>query len=585
MAEAKLNFDEGSLDKGSALYKLYSKYYQGMVSAGETTPPDFSTPPTTPDGNIDVDTINQSLANYSTILMKNSAYLFASTISDVFTGGEGGGEGGGELDGYLKKAGGSMSGELNALYGFKAGISGIKFFETVGTNEEAYKLIVYKDLELEGSLKLNNITFKNQASISYLNEKDIVIDSDILKLTGSMSVNDSIVVGKIRITSDKILYQDTHNFYHEGNANQPTIDWQSQNMLVNDSLKVKNSVNILGELKTGAFYLGKISAENEPEKYMMYSEMLENSQNRVVLNADLSINPGYGILFFDNYILSVRQGTDNVVSLSAPNMILNLGDNNTSDISLQADIKNYNRTYTLISKNGDGYFPNSFKAGCGNSGGVVMETYNSSDGTGVWFKDRIKIGDKDKGPAIFSNTSQHSLDGILSYIRIDNDVQYTEKINFSLYNQITTSLLQSLDKEWSATLHINTDAEFICFDKPIEGTVFSIASSQYKTHLKENVLFFNDGAYLEGLDDGIRYAGNAYFDGNIGSRSFASGFAGYGWSIQENKLYGGISATFDELTVRRKMRIYELEVQKQNIVNGSYWVSNSCSGDRVEEIL
>ena len=290
-------------------------------------------------------------------------------------------------------------------------------------------------------------------------------------------------------------------------------------------------------------------------------------------------------MFFDNYILSVRQGTDNVVSLSAPNMILNLGDNNTSDISLQADIKNYNRTYTLISKNGDGYFPNSFKAGCGNSGGVVMETYNSSDGTGVWFKDRIKIGDKDKGPAIFSNTSQHSLDGILSYIRIDNDVQYTEKINFSLYNQITTSLLQSLDKEWSATLHINTDAEFICFDKPIEGTVFSIASSQYKTHLKENVLFFNDGAYLEGLDDGIRYAGNAYFDGNIGSRSFASGFAGYGWSIQENKLYGGISATFDELTVRRKMRIYELEVQKQNIVNGSYWVSNSCSGDRVEEIL
>lgn len=585
MAEAKLNFDEGSLNKDSALYKLYSKYYQGMVSAGETTPPDFSTPPVTSEGNIDVDAINQSLADYSTILMKNSAYLFASTISDVFTGGEGGGEGGGELDGYLKKAGGSMSGELNALYGFKAGINGVKFFETVGADEETYKLIVYKDLELEGSLKLNNIIFKNQTSISYLNEKDIVIDSDILKLTGSMSVDGSIVVGKIRITSDKILYQDTHNFYHEGNANQPTIDWQSQNMLVNNSLKVKNSVNILGELKTGIFYLGKISAENEPEKYMMHSEILENSQNRVVLNADLSINSEYGILFSDNYILSVRQGTDNVVSLSAPNMILNLGDNNTSDISLQADIKNYNRTYTLISKNGDGYFPNSFKAGCGNSGGVVMETYNSSDGTGVWFKDRIKIGDKDKGPVIFSNASQYSLNGTLSYIRVDNDVQYTEKINFSLYNQNTTSLLQSLDKEWSATLHINTDAEFICFDKPIEGTVFSIASSQYKTHLKENVLFFNDGAYLEGLDDGIRYAGNAYFDGNIGSRSFASGFAGYGWSIQENKLYGGISATFDELTVRRKMRIYELEVQKQNIVNGSYWVSNSCSGDRVEEIL
>lgn len=586
MAEAKLNFDEESLDKNSALYKLYSKYYQGMVFAGETTPPDFTTPPVTPEGNIDVDAINQSLADYSTILMKNSAYLFASTISDVYTGSSGGDGGDGELAGYLKKAGDSMTGELNALHGFKAGVGGVKIFETVGIDEETYALIVHKNLELNGSLKLENIVFKNLSSLSYSDERDMVVDANTFKLTGNISAGGYITVGAIKITSDKILYQETYNFYHEGNANQPTVDWQSKNMLVHNDLGVKNNVDILGELKVNDFYLGKIpSNDNEPERYMIYSEDLENGQKRLGLNSDLSIRPGYGIMFLDSYIISVRQGADNVVSFSASNMILNLGDNNTQEISLQTDIKNYNRTHTLITPNGDGFFPNSFKAGVGNSSSIVIETYSDSDSDGVWFKHNIKIGDEDNGVIVYSDISRHSLDGVLIYTRVNDNIQYKERIGFYLQYQATTSLLRSLDKEWSATLHLNTGAEFVCIDKPVESNMFSIASSQYKTHLKENVLFFNDEAYLEGLVDGIRYAGNAYFDGNIGSKSFASGFAGYGWSIQENKLYGGISATFDELTVRRKMRIYELEVQKQNIVNGSYWVSNSCSGDRVEEIL
>ena len=66
---------------------------------------------------------------------------------------------------------------------------------------------------------------------------------------------------------------------------------------------------------------------------------------------------------------------------------------------------------------------------------------------------------------------------------------------------------------------------------------------------------------------------------------FASGFAGYGWAIVQNELAGGFSATFDELTIRKKARFYELEVQKQSVTNGSLWVSDSCSGDLVEEIL
>lgn len=43
------------------------------------------------------------------------------------------------------------------------------------------------------------------------------------------------------------------------------------------------------------------------------------------------------------------------------------------------------------------------------------------------------------------------------------------------------------------------------------------------------------------------------------------------------------SPPFDELTIRKKMRIYELEIQKAYATNGSLWISDSCSGDRVEK--
>ena len=87
------------------------------------------------------------------------------------------------------------------------------------------------------------------------------------------------------------------------------------------------------------------------------------------------------------------------------------------------------------------------------------------------------------------------------------------------------------------------------------------------------------------MSDGVKYYGNAYIVNNIGSVEFSSGFAGSGWQIYQNLLTGNISATFDELTVRKKMRIYELEVQKQSVTNGSLWVSDACSGDLVEEVV
>ena len=48
---------------------------------------------------------------------------------------------------------------------------------------------------------------------------------------------------------------------------------------------------------------------------------------------------------------------------------------------------------------------------------------------------------------------------------------------------------------------------------------------------------------------------------------------------------GNATATFDELVIRKKMRVYELEVQKDSSTNGSLWISDSCSGDIVEKIV
>ena len=93
MAEAKLNFDEAALDKSTGLYDLYSRFYEGMRTANLCDGPDYvSNPPLTESGEIDAAAIAEGLANHSTILMKNSAYMMANAImSSVSGGGSGAG--------------------------------------------------------------------------------------------------------------------------------------------------------------------------------------------------------------------------------------------------------------------------------------------------------------------------------------------------------------------------------------------------------------------------------------------------------------------------------------------------------------
>ena len=404
-------------------------------------------------------------------------------------------------------------------------------------------------------------------------------------MVGKVAIDGDLTVGIISIGANGI-FNNNNEYYHAGNSNNSTTDWDMRDAHVYGDLTVDGAQNYNGRLTAlKGFDLGE-----DGQKLLYSYKENEESAAYIQLATDLALWSGYGIKFDNSYIIKVRGGSDNIVSFAAPGKIMNLGDSDgetkTVHIALQTAIKNYNGDYSIVTQYGDGNFPNSFSAGCANSGPTVLQTYytNAND-CGFISKRNLRLGSA-SGPII--NTGSLSDDVVfdLPYVHVlVEGLPQTERIPFNISYKATTSLFRDQSKEWSASLNFNTDAEFFTFNKHVESESFSIISEKYKTRLIENTLFFDDGAFIEGLTDGLRFTGNAYYVNNVSSMRFASGFAGYGWAIAQDELVGGYSATFDELTIRKKARFYELEVQKHSVTNGALWVSDSCSGDLVEEIV
>lgn len=586
MAEAKLNFDESLLDKSSGIYDLYSRLYEGMRVANTVDSPiSPDNPPLDSEGQIDVDAINTKLSEYSEILMKNSAYLFANSIMSVIGPSSGGGDAG---VGFLSRNGDTMMGSLGALYGLQAGYDGKLIFETtIDSDDKAWanvtgNLSVSDNAVVQGALQLSEHGIEWDGNkVIYYDGTVLHLDSQDVAIKAKVSVDGSIVVGNVVIDENGIKWGE-HEFYHSGNSNKEDVDWTMKNAYVHGTLYAYGDAEIAKRLVT------KGSLEfSYGEQKLLFTETDDTTQDTILLfYTDLALINGKGIKFGDKYIVKVRNDDKQVVSFSAPGMIMNLGDSDgetaTDHIALQSEIWNYNSAYRIISQYGDGNFPNSFSAGCANAGPTVIRTYYAgSKDCGVVLLKNMRLGDV-SGPILTGSGNNVLLS--MPYMHIVSDLQQTDFIPINIGIQETASLFKDLTKQWSATVHFNTEAEFFAFDKPIESNSFSIKSEQYKTRLIENALFFDDGKFLEGVTDGIRWSGNAYFDGNLSSPRFASGFAGYGWAVMEDEMVGGISATFDSLTIRKKMRVYELEVQKISVTNGSLWVSDSCSGDEVVEL-
>ena len=596
MSEAKLNPAIAELDPASDLYALYDKLYNGLNSASTVDPPavpedvlmrdsqqHIKYDPVTGEPMLDsakLAAITQSWKDYNEILMRNSAYMYASSIMSVLGGGGGGGGGGGAV-GY--RHGDSMDGLLGAVYGFEAGWNGIKIFETTfyGVNDTPWAIVtgnltVTGDTKLEGRLNLadSGLCF-NETQVIYYNNGELVIDNEDIKMEGDIDVDGSISVGLTKINNNGVFWNN-QEYYHAGNSNKADVNWTMKDGTVKGNLNVTGQSTFTGKLtSTGGFLFKHLNQD------LLYTGSVSNVPY-IILNSDLSIVNSHGVKLEDTYIIKTRSGSNAVVSFAAPGMIMNLGDTidnvATNKITLQADLYDYTGAVKLVSRTGEGYFPQSLKAGKNNS--IVLDTYQASNvDLGVLFQHYIRFGNQ-LGPALYQDND--SLYLAMKYTRATATVNDTGNVYFAT----TTSPFHNLSLGDTGTLHFNTTGEFFAFDKPSEAEYFAIKSEQYKTRLIENTLFFDDGKFIEGVTDGLRYAGNAYFDNNLfNSSSFTPGFAGSGWAIMTDSQAGGLHATFDTLTIRKKMRVYELETQRLSVTNGSLWVSDSCSGDEVRVVV
>lgn len=578
MAELQLNFDENNLDPG--VYDLYTRLYEGMKTANQCELPDYmNNPPLTETGEIDVAAINTGLAQQNEVQIKNMAYMMASAIISSV----------GDMDdedpeenNYLLRTGDSMTGLLSALKGFKAGYDSALIFETtIDSNKNVAhvygQLDVNNDAVVKGGLHLSDsgLYFANAQTIFY-KDQALHINSANIKVAGNMDIVGQLSVGNITISKNGIFNNEAE-YYHSGNSNNADTNWDMCDAYVYGDFAVDGQSVLYGKLiALNGFSLGEGDTE------WLYSHQDQStSVAYIALSVDLALSANKGIVYDGSHI--IMAGSESV-SISAPNKVMRLGDAEgetvTKYIALQTSIKNHSGDYDIVTQYGDGNFKNSFSAGCGNAVSAVMATYFTSlNDCGVVFHKNVRLG-SNSGPTIKSDNAADIV-FVMPYKHSD----VTEQIPFYISYQDTTSLLKNQSKEWSASLIYDTDAEFFTFKKPVESESFSIISTKYTTRLTENTLFFDDSVFIEGLSGGIRISNNAYFDNNLSSMQFSSGFAGSGWAIMRSELVGGFTATFDELTVRKKMRVYEQEVQKYSITNGSLWVSDACSGDLVEEIV
>lgn len=610
MAQATLNPAIEKIDKTSTLYDLYTRFYDGMTNANSTDTPDFVSDPIfvkNEDGTykldeegakiVDTVAMAEQMAGYSATLIKNSAYMMANAIVSTIDP-DGGGDSGTGGTGFVSRSGDTMQGRFGALYGFEAGANNKKIFETFVDYDNRSNAVVTGDLTItSGDLKIDGgSVYLGGLQALYLdkNGTTLHLSEQKISLDGAVSVDGSFQVGDVKILETGITYADKYAYYHQGNCNKEDVDWAMRDAFVKRSLYVDSTSELTGTLHSNGGFVFSVANHD-----LLYSESSGDATPYMILNSDLSIVNNHGIKFDNNYIVWVRS-IDGIVSFSAPGAVMNLGDKGTDNdgkdlvtkyIALQTDITNFNGAYTMISHDGSGNFPNGFSAGAANALGATFQTYYSgSSNYGVVSKGYFRFNASD-GPGLSSDGKR--LNATMPYIYVANDIQVHSDMGASFYADVSSSIVfNPTGNQSMAAMCFSTDAAHFLFTAPIEAAKFAIKSTKYKTHLGENVLFFDDGVFLEGMTGGMRLSGNSLFDDNLysfnpgtSSISFSSGFAGSGWAIMEDVTAGGMHATFDSLTIRKKMRVYELEVQKVSVTNGSLWVSDSCSGDEVREII
>lgn len=542
----------GELNPDSLCYSLYTQLYNNFFNAQ--------------DKKSEANPYGISEGDDTSVRLRNTAYNFADAIAGAV---EGGGSGsGGVLIDYIKKSGGDMSGTLRANYGFEAGIGNTRLLETY-FEENKYGVHFYGDVRVGGeNLYLGGrqlLRYNSTSGIAYIQSSTIDFSNSSLKSSGELLFGASKETG-VYISQGTIQLKGK-NVWHEGNANLSTVDWSMRDATVAGELNVSGATTVSDVLK--ALYGFELGVNG--------TVLLSGSKETISANAFLSFGAGYGVKIGGVPVLiRVSEGD---IQLSATGADLLLGSESTNKIRLFAGISDIDGDNILLTKYGAAYFPDSLKVRH-NYGDELLSSYcvDSSD-EGMIIHKYLRFGTQ-RGSLLYGDETGLIFSSLSEHIKLDNKVSYIGRT--SLGHRPSTSKYKPLNRD-SDSFYISTNADFISFDKSFEAKGHIGIDGSY-TRLTATALYFTNENYLLSVEGGIKHYGNSTFLGSLSSEYFASGFAGAGWAILRNLTTGNIAATFDELTVRKKMRIYELEVQKISATNGSLWVSDNCSGDIVEKI-
>lgn len=541
----------GELDPNSLCYSIYSQLYNNFFNAQDKKSPE------NPYGIEEGDD--------TSIRLRNTAYGFADAIAGAVDGG--GGDGGVLID-YLKKSGGNMSGPLTANYGFEGGIGNTRLIETY-YEEEQYGTRLYGDVRIGGeSLYIGDRQLLRYSSVTGRATIDAeVIDfaDAALRSSGEMLFGVDKATG-IYISPSAIQIQG-FDVWHRGNANRTDIDWTMNNATVAGRLNVSGEVTLLSKLSS--LYGFELGFNGVP--------LLVGARETLSANAFLSFGSGYGVKIGGVPVL-IRVA-DGDIQLSSASADLLLGSESTNKIRLFAGLSDIDGDNILLTKYGAAYFPDSLRVRH-NYGDELLSSYRvDSDDEGIVIHKKLRFGTAN-GAMLYGDRQGVTFSSLSEHVKANNNIYQVCRTHFS--HRPSTSYYKPLDRE-SDSFFISTDTDFITFSKPIEA-VGHIGIDGSPTRLTANALYFGSDKYLLSVEGGIKHYGNAIFLDTLSSEYFSSGFAGAGWAILRNRTTGNISATFDELTIRKKMRIYELEVQKAYATNGSFWISDNCSGDIVEKL-
>jgi hypothetical protein len=536
-----------SLDPGSLCHSIYAELYNQFFNAQDRKDAEH------PFGVEEGDGVS--------IRLHNAAYGFAYAIAGAVDGGGEGGSGGILLD-YLRKDGSDMSGMLRANRGFEAGQDNKVLLQTYSAGVRFNENIdIFGDVFMSGSRVFGFDPDRGTLDIS----ADIIdFGTSSLRSSGKMVFGDSAAGVEISPSGVKIGGKDV---WHKGNASLFTVDWAMKNALVAGSLNVAGSATLFGYLKA----LRGAELGTGGRAMMVFHE------SEAAVYCDLSFGEGYGVRIGGVTVLG-RTGVSDITIGGAGGDLL-LGSANTDKIKLISGITDADGDYTLLTPYGAAHFPDSLTVRH-NYGDELLSSYrvNSAD-EGIVIHKRLRFGNS-LGPFLCESGSGIAFNSFFEYTEGGNI--HKVKQNTVVRYGVSTSPLAPQDRV-AGSLIIETEADSVLFDKPVESkTRFGIAGSL--TRLAAGALFFSDDIRLAASEGGIKHHGNAWFLGDVGSELFSSGFAGSGWSIQKNLSTVNTVATVDELTVRKKMRIYELEIQKTSVTNGSLWISHSCQGDTIERI-